>query len=157
MKYKTRFSLFFAAMILFNLAANFAHPVTPTIIQELGLPDYMFGLMFAMMMASNFLFSPFWGKINTVISSGTTLLISCIGYGIAQLGFAYGTTQGVILTVRALADYQKTIGYVPAPGEGYGEYASRTVLENLLGPNPQPVTNTDLGGWGCGPVRNVKF
>ena len=103
MKYKLRFAVFFGAMILFNLAANFAHPVTPTIIQELGLPDYMFGLMFAAMMGSNFLFSPFWGKINTVISSGTTLLIGCTGYAVAQLGFAYGTTQGVILLARVLA------------------------------------------------------
>ena len=39
MKDKIRFSLFFTAMILFNLAANFAHPVTPTIIKELNLPD----------------------------------------------------------------------------------------------------------------------
>ena len=103
MKYKLRFTLFFAAMTVFNLAANFAHPVTPTIIQELGLPDYMFGLMFAMMMVSNFLFSPFWGKINTVIASRTTLLIGCTGYAAAQLGFAYGTTQGVILAARILA------------------------------------------------------
>lgn len=47
MKYKTRFLLFFVAMALFHLASNFAHPATPTIIQELGLPDYMFGLMLA--------------------------------------------------------------------------------------------------------------
>lgn len=103
MKYKLRFSLFFAVMIVFNLAANFAHPVTPTIIQNLGLPDYMFGLMFAMMMVSNFLFSPFWGKINTAIASRTTLLISCVGYAVAQVGFAYGTAQGVILVARTLA------------------------------------------------------
>ena len=90
-------------MILFNLAANFAHPVTPTLIQNLVLPDYMFGLMLAMMMISNFLFSPFWGKINTIISSRTTLLIGCLGYAVSQLGFAYATTQGMILLVRALA------------------------------------------------------
>ena len=42
MRYKLRFALFFAAMILFNLAANFAHPITPTIIQELHLPVYHF-------------------------------------------------------------------------------------------------------------------
>ena len=47
MNYKLRFSLFFAAMILFNLAANFAHPVTPTIIQDLYLPDYMFLLRYS--------------------------------------------------------------------------------------------------------------
>ena len=103
MQYKIRFSLFFAAMILFNLAANFAHPVTPTIIQELALPDCMFGLMLAAMMLSNFLFSPFWGKINASISSRKTLLIGCLGYAAAQLGFAYAQTQAGILVVRILA------------------------------------------------------
>ena len=62
MGYKLRFFLFFVAMTLFNLAANFAHPVTPTLIQDLRLPDYMFGLMLAAMQISNFLFSPFWGR-----------------------------------------------------------------------------------------------
>lgn len=103
MKYKTRFLLFFAAMVLFNLAANFAHPVTPTIIKDLALPDYMFGLMLAAMQFSNFLFSPFWGKLNGSISSRQTLLICCTGYGVAQLGFACATTQGMILLVRVLA------------------------------------------------------
>lgn len=103
MNYKTRFFLFFTGMVIFNLAANFAHPVTPTIIQELQLPDYMFGLMLACMQFSNFLFSPFWGKINTHISSRQTLLICCTGYGIAQLGFACSATQGMILLMRVLA------------------------------------------------------
>ena len=103
MKYKTRFLLFFAAMILFHLASNFAHPVTPTIIQELALPDYMFGLMLAVMMIANFLMSPFWGKINLYISSRQSLFICCLGYGAAQLGFAYATTQAGILFVRLLA------------------------------------------------------
>ena len=103
MQYKIRYTLFFTAMILFNLAANFAHPVTPTIIQELGLPDYMFGLMLAAMMISQFLLSPFWGKINATISSRQTLLISCLGYAAAQLGFAYARTQAMILLVRVLA------------------------------------------------------
>ena len=103
MKYKIRFSLFFTAMILFNLAANFAHPVTPTIIKDLNLPDYMFGLMLAVMMLSQFLLSPFWGKINATISSRKTLLISCVGYAAAQLGFAYATTQSMILLVRIMA------------------------------------------------------
>ena len=103
MKYKTRFLLFFAGMVLFNLAANFAHPVTPTIIQDLQLPDYMFGLMLACTQFTNFLFSPFWGKMNVSISSRQTLLICCVGYGVAQLGFACATTQAMILLVRILA------------------------------------------------------
>ena len=90
-------------MILFNLAANFAHPVTPTIIQQLQLPDYMFGLMLAAMMISQFLLSPFWGKINTYIASRQTLLICCTGYGAAQLLFAFSRSQGAILAARVLA------------------------------------------------------
>ena len=90
-------------MILFQLAANFAYPVTPTIIQDLALPDYMFGLMLVAMQLSNFLFSPFWGKMNVSISSRQTLLICCMGYGVAQLGFACATTQVMILLVRILA------------------------------------------------------
>ena len=103
MKYKTRFALFFTGMCVMQMAANFAHPVTPTIIKDLALPDYMFGLMLAAMMLSNFLFSPFWGKINSTVSSRNTLLICCIGYGVAQLGFAWGTTQADILLARVLA------------------------------------------------------
>lgn len=103
MKYKTRYALFFFTMILFHLAANFAHPVTPTIIQELGLPDYMFGLMLATMMIANFAMSPFWGNINLYISSRQSLLICCTGYGIAQLVFSYATTQAGILFARLLA------------------------------------------------------
>ena len=73
MKYKLRFLGFFVAMTLFHAAASFAHPVTPTIIQNLGLKDYMFGLMLATMMLANFLMSPFWGKINLYISSRQSL------------------------------------------------------------------------------------
>lgn len=86
MKYKTRFFLFFFVMVLFNLAANFAHPVTPTVIQDLNLHDYMFGLALAAMMLTNFLLSPFWGKINEYISSRMSLLICCMGYGVARSG-----------------------------------------------------------------------
>lgn len=105
MGYKLRFFFFFVAMTLFNLAANFAHPVTPTLIQDLRLPDYMFGLMLAAMQISNFLFSPFWGKMNGIISSRRTLLICCAGYGVAQLLFAVSRTQAAILAVRVLAGF----------------------------------------------------
>ena len=103
MKYKLRFLGFFVAMTLFHAAASFAHPVTPTIIQNLGLKDYMFGLMLATMMLANFLMSPFWGKINLYISSRQSLLICCVGYGVAQVWFCYATTEPVILVARLLA------------------------------------------------------
>lgn len=103
MKYKTRFFAFFTAMVVFNLAANFAHPVTPTVIQELHLHDYMFGVALAAMLLTNFLMSPFWGKINVYISSRLSLLICCCGYGIAQVWFAYATTEFMIILARMFA------------------------------------------------------
>lgn len=103
MKYKVRFFLFFLAMTLFHLAANFAHPVTPTIIQNLQLNDYMFGVALAMMQLANFLMSPFWGKINGYVSSRVSLLIGCLGYGISQIWFAYATTELSIICARLLA------------------------------------------------------
>ena len=103
MKYRTRFFLFFVAMVMFSLSSNFAHPITPTIIQDLHLNDYMFGVALAMMQLANFLVSPFWGKINRYISSRTTLLIGCTGYGLAQLWFALATTESAIICARLFA------------------------------------------------------
>lgn len=103
MKYKTRFLAFFSTVVLFNLAANFAHPVTPTVIQNLNLHDYMFGVALGVMLCTNFLMSPFWGKINNYVSSRLSLLVCCFGYGIAQVWFAFSTTELQIIFARMFA------------------------------------------------------
>ena len=98
-----RMLLFFAAMCLFNLAANFAHPVTPTVIKNLQLHDYMFGVALASMMISNFAMSPFWGKINSYLSSRVSLLICCCGYGVGQIMFGLAKTELMIILARIFA------------------------------------------------------
>ena len=100
---RIRFWLFFTAMAIFCLGANFAHPVTPALIKNLGLHDYMFGAAFAAMMATNFLFSPFWGKLNDTVEARYIMFICCIGYGISQLGFAVAVTETAILAARLCA------------------------------------------------------
>lgn len=100
---KKRAYAFFAVNILFNMCASFAHPVTPTVIQDLQLPDYMFGLALAVMMTTMFLFSPFWGRINSIISSRTTLLITCMGYAVGQALFGFAKSMAGILLARLLA------------------------------------------------------
>ncbi|MBR5266690.1 MAG: MFS transporter [Lachnospiraceae bacterium] len=103
MTYKKRFFAYFATMVLFNMAASFAHPVTPTIIQDQNMHDYMFGVALGVMLITNFLMSPFWGKINVYISSRRTFLIGCLGYAVAQLWFAYSTTELQIILARMFA------------------------------------------------------
>lgn len=103
MKDQTRIRLFFLAMMLFSLGANFAHPITPTVIKNLGLHDYMFGVAYAAMAATNFLASPFWGKINVYLSSRKTMLIGGIGYGIGQILFGLAQTEGMIVLARLVS------------------------------------------------------
>lgn len=99
----SRMTFFFVVMFVFNMAANFVHPVTPTIIQDLGLNDYMFGLAFAAMMLFNFLFSPFWGKIAGYVSSKAVMLIGGLGYALGQVFFALAQTEMQFLLARMLA------------------------------------------------------
>lgn len=129
-------------MVLFALSSNFAHPVTPTIIQELQLHDYMFGVALAMMQLANFLMSPFWGKINNYISSRVSLLICCCGYGVAQVWFAYAATEPMIICARLFAG--AFVG---------GIYVSfLTYVVNVARPEDQPryltysATITSVGG-----------
>lgn len=102
-RHTARMPLFFLVMILYNLSANFAHPVTPTLIKAYELGDYMFGVAFAAMMTANFLFSPFWGKINGYISSRMSLLICCTGYSVGQLLFYMSHTEVMIVVARCVS------------------------------------------------------
>ena len=86
----------FIFVIIYSLFANFAHPVTPTFIQNLGLPDYMFGVAFACMSTTNFLFSPFWGKISRGFGSSKVLGVCYLGYALAQYIFGAATTQCIL-------------------------------------------------------------
>lgn len=102
---KYHLQLFFFAVALESLAANFAHPITPTLIQNLQLPDYSFGMLYAGMAFTNFLFSPFWAKQVTRMGSSRVLGICCVGYGIGQLLFAIMKTLPTIMLARLLSGF----------------------------------------------------
>lgn len=102
---KYHLTIFFIVIALESLAANFAHPITPTLIKELALPDYAFGLLFAGMAFTNFLFSPFWAKQVKRMGSKKVLGICCIGYGVGQAMFAMMSTLPTILCARLLSGF----------------------------------------------------
>lgn len=92
--------MMYLLIFLYSLAANFAHPVTPTFIKVLGLHDYMFGLAFACMSIANFGFSPFWGKMSGKYG-GATVFSSCmLGYGVMQVLFGLSTAEWQICLAR---------------------------------------------------------
>lgn len=96
-------TLFFVAAIVFNMAASFAHPVTPTLIQEYHLNDYMFGVALAVMQCAYFLMSPFWGKLNNYIASRKSMLICCLGYAVGQALFGMARTESMVIFARVFA------------------------------------------------------
>jgi DHA1 family multidrug resistance protein-like MFS transporter len=85
------------------IVSNLVHPVTPAFLIGLDLPNYMFGLAFSFMAFTNFMFSPFWGKISKNVGDMKAYGIAYIGYGIGQLMFANATTIPGILTARIIS------------------------------------------------------
>ncbi len=102
---KNTFIFFFAIVALQSMGANFAHPVTPVLIKNLGLANYSFGLFFAGMAFSNFLFSPMWAKQVKRIGSAKVLGICCVGYAIGQAMFAVLTTIPTIMIARLFSGF----------------------------------------------------
>lgn len=102
---KYHLQIFFILMALENMAANFAHPITPTLIKNLNLPAYSFGLFYAGMAFTNFLFSPMWAKQVKKMGSRKVLGICCIGYGFGQAMFALMKTVPTIMAARLISGF----------------------------------------------------
>lgn len=79
--------------------------MTPTLIKEYDLNDYMFGVALAAMQTTNFLFSPFWGKLNNYISSRQAMLVCGIGYAVGQALFGMARTEAMVIFARAFAGF----------------------------------------------------
>ena len=83
---------FFVLMFLEVVAANMVHPVTPTFLTQLQMPEFMFGAAFAAMSLTNFLFCPFWGAVGDRVGRVRTLFITILGYAAGQILFLFGST-----------------------------------------------------------------
>lgn len=96
---KGMWMFFFGAMI-FHIAANLVHPVTPTLIVERQLDSSMFGVALAAMLFANFAFAPFWGQLCSYIPTKMVLLICSLGYAVGQVIFGISTTEPIIIGGR---------------------------------------------------------
>ena len=100
---KNKLFAYFCCIVIFYLGANFAHPVTPTLIVERNLDSSMFGVALAAMMFVNFLFSPLWGKLCMYIPTKRIMLVCGIGYAIGQMIFGAATTEIMVVGGRMFA------------------------------------------------------
>ncbi|MEF9991744.1 MAG: MFS transporter [Romboutsia sp.] len=88
----------FTIMTIFNMA----HPVTPTLINELNIPSYMFGVFYSTMAVAHFVMAPIWGSMSDIKGRKKFLILGVIGYGISQIGFGFSGKSGLILLFRIL-------------------------------------------------------
>lgn len=82
---------------------NFAHPVTPQMMQLKGSPDYLFGLFFFAMSAGTFLFSPKWGSKIDRIGTRKILAMSPLVYAVGQFMFAFFSDPLLMLIGRFIS------------------------------------------------------
>ena len=86
----------FITMATFNMA----HPVTPSLINALSMPTYMFGVLYSTMSIAHFVMSPIWGSMSDQKGRKRFLVIGVIGYGLSQLGFGFIESTPLILLFR---------------------------------------------------------
>ena len=95
--------VFFCICTLFNMAANFVHPVTPTLIVERNLNSAVFGTALAAMQTTMFLLPPFWGKLCDYIPTKRIMLICCCGYALGQVIFGAAQNEAMVYAGRIFA------------------------------------------------------
>lgn len=86
-----------------SVLANMGHPVTPELVVSLKMSSFMYGVMFAAMSIASFVMSPIWGSLADKYRDRRLFMyIPTIGYGLAQLGFGFSTSVGMIIFFRIL-------------------------------------------------------
>ena len=137
---KNRLFTFFVILFFFNMAASFAHPVTPTLIVERNLDSSMFGVALAAMMTMNFLFSPFWGKLCSYVPTRRIMLICSLGYAVGQIIFGAAMSEVQIVVGRMFAGiftggvYTAMANYVINLSEDRGrDLVWLTTIQNVAG------------------------
>jgi len=133
-------------ILIFNFLTmatfNFAHPVTPTLINVLGLPTYTFGVFYSTMAIAQFVMSPIWGSMSDYKGRKKILVIGLIGYGISQLGFGYSTNEVAIILFRILAG-GLSVGYITVSTAYISDVSSKEERIKYLSYN---TAATSIGG-----------
>lgn len=92
-----------AVVSLQNLGFNLVHPVTPTLIAVTGMQDWIFGIAYAAMALTSFLFSKEAGGLCLRFEAKGVFCLGCLGYAATQLLFLWSTTEAQVIACRLLS------------------------------------------------------
>lgn len=100
---RNKMVVFVVLNLLLTIGMNLGHPVTPAFLKGLNLGPHVFGISFAAMSATNFLFALIWSNLANGLKKTRILMISAVGYGLTQILFGLSTTEFTIYLARLLA------------------------------------------------------
>ena len=93
----------FIPLVVFSVFSSIVHPVTPAFLESLNVNDYMFGVAFACMATSTFLFAPFFGKLSDQMGRTKIMAFGFMMYAFGQFLFSSATGQLSICIARFTA------------------------------------------------------
>ena len=96
---KSKFILYFILYFCFSIAINIVHPITPTYVKSLNLPDYYFGFFFSLMSLGQVIGALLFGFLSDKIGRKWLISIGAVGYFIAQALFGYVNTNPLLILV----------------------------------------------------------
>lgn len=112
----------FTKIILLNIlvfiSLSMVHPVTPKLINSIGLPKFYFGLLYALFSISTFIASPTFGNICDVYGKKFPMILGLLGYTFGQIIFGFFSNHITILIARIISGvficgyYLASISYI---------------------------------------------
>lgn len=106
------FTLLMVCVFISNTSHNLVHPVTPTLLFELQMPDYIFGIIFACMAFGMLIASPVWGKFSDRHGRRLTFLIGELFYTLSQFLFCNARGELSLIFARMLSGFSASAAIV---------------------------------------------
>ena len=94
-------TLYFIQGIIHNLG----HPITPSFVRTLEIPDYMFGFFYATMSFGLMVGSPLWGLIADRGKKKQVIILGLLIYSIGQFGFGFSNNMYWMVFFRFLSGF----------------------------------------------------
>jgi len=88
-----------------SIIHNLGHPVTPSFVTSLGIPDYMFGVFFATMSFGLVVGGPMWGALGDRGNKKIYIITGLLLYSIGQFFFGYINNQYLMVFFRFVSGF----------------------------------------------------
>ncbi len=82
---------------------SMVHPVTPKLMETVGLPTFYFGLLYGCLNISTFVASPTFGSVCGLIGKKIPMIIGILGYAIGQIIFGFFPNRITVLIARIIS------------------------------------------------------